>query len=41
MTECGKDLPAWQKGGEDKDSTVAKLPADGDIIGWAKELLGF
>ena len=32
---------AWQAQGNDKGSTVGKLPADDDVIGWAKELLGF
>ena len=31
----------WQKKGEDKGSTAAKLPEDDVIIGWAKELLDF
>lgn len=30
----------WQKGGEDKGSTVGALPSDATIMGWASELLG-
>jgi hypothetical protein len=41
ITECKKDLKDWQAAGNDKGSTVAKLPDDGTIIGWAKDLLGF
>jgi hypothetical protein len=39
--ECEEDLAAWQAKGNDKGSTVAKLPSDMTIIGWAKELLSF
>ena len=41
ITECKMPLAKWQAQGEDKGSTVAKLPSDATIIGWAKELLGF
>lgn len=41
VTECKMDLAAWQAKGEDKGSSVAKLPEDATIIAWAKELLGF
>jgi hypothetical protein len=41
IQECNMDLPEWQKKGEDKGSSVARLPKDEVIIGWAKELLGF
>jgi len=41
ISECGGDLATWQKKGNDKGSTVAVLPSDETIIGWAKELLGF
>ena len=41
IAECKMSLPDWQKRGEDKGSTVAKLPADKEIIGWARKLLGF
>ena len=35
------DLAAWQAQGNDKGSSVGKLPADATIIGWAKKLLSF
>merc|ERR1712178_554867 len=38
-SECKMPLDKWQKQGEDKGSTVAKIPSDETIIGWAKELL--
>merc|ERR1712066_307561 len=41
MTECGKDLAAWQAAGQDKGSTVAKVPKDDELINWGKaKLLG-
>jgi hypothetical protein len=41
VTECGMPLAQWQAKGNDAGSTVAKLPDDATIIGWAKALLGF
>lgn len=41
IDECGKPLKEWQKLGKDPNSTVAKIPKDEEIIGWAKALLGF
>jgi len=41
ITECGVPLAEWQARGEDVGSTVAKLPDDATIIGWAKALLDF
>lgn len=41
IEECGTDLSSWQAKGEDRNSTVAALPSDDTIIGWAKALLGF
>jgi len=41
VSECGVDLAAWQAKGGDPNSTVAKLPDDATVIGWAKALLGF
>ena len=41
VSECKMDLAAWQAQGNDKGSSVGKLPADATIIGWAKELLSF
>ena len=40
ITECSKSLHSYQKTGGDPNSTVAKIPADAVIIGWAKERLG-
>lgn len=40
ITECSKSLHSYQKTGGDPNSTVAKIPADAVIIGWAKEKLG-
>jgi hypothetical protein len=41
VQECNMQLKDWQKQGNDFNSTVAKLPTDEQIIGWAKSLLGF
>jgi len=41
ISECGMDLSAWQAKGNDANSTVAAIPADSVIIGWAKDLLSF
>ena len=41
ISECGKDLKTWQAQGEDVGSTVAALPKDETIIGWARSLLDF
>jgi len=41
ISECGKPLQAWQAGGGDPGSSVAGLPTDATVIGWAKALLGF
>ena len=41
ITECGMKLKDWQAKGEDVGSTVASLPDDATIIGWAKAKLGF
>lgn len=41
ITECGKTLQAWQAAGGDPGSSVAALPTDATVIGWAKKLLGF
>lgn len=41
MTECSKSLADWQSDGHDQGSSVAKTPADADIITWGKaKLLG-
>jgi hypothetical protein len=40
ITECGGTLAKHQKSGGDANSTVAKMPTDAAIIGWAKEKLG-
>ena len=34
ISECHMPLAAWQAKGEDKGSTVAKTPADADLLGW-------
>ena len=41
VTECGAALADWQHKDPTNDprSTVAKMPADETVIGWAKELL--
>lgn len=41
ISECNHDLHDWQSLGNDARSTVAKLPADADIISWARQKLGF
>ena len=41
ISECKMDLKAWQAEGNDKGSTVAALPSDDTIIGWARSMLGF
>ena len=41
ISECKMDLTAWQAQGGDKGSTVGMYPKDDEIIGWAKEMLGF
>merc|ERR1711956_14660 len=41
ISECKMDFKAWQAKGNDKGSTVAALPSDETIIGWAKSMLGF
>ena len=41
VSECGMALKDWQAKGEDAGSTVASIPDDATIIGWAKALLGF
>ena len=41
ISECKMDLKAWQAEGNDKGSTVAALPSDETIIGWARSMLGF
>ena len=38
VNECGEPLAQWQKEGNDKGSTVAKLPEDKEIIQWAKTI---
>ena len=41
IKECGKSLGDLVKSGKsEKGSTVAKLPTDDTIIGWAKTTLG-
>jgi len=40
VQECGKSLADWMKAGGEKGSSVAKIPTDDAIIGWAKVLLG-
>ena len=39
ITECDANLTDWQALGNDAGSTVARLPDDDTIIGWAVELL--
>ena len=39
VTECGQDLAKWMAAGNDKGSSVASLPTDATVIGWAKALL--
>jgi hypothetical protein len=41
VNECNMELSAWQQRGEDKNSTVASMPDDATLIGWAKAKLGF
>ena len=42
LTECGKSLANNQKAsGMDLRSTVATIPDDDTIIGWARDMLGF
>ena len=41
ISECGKPLQEWQATGGDPGSSVAGLPTDATVIGWAKALLGF
>lgn len=41
ITECKQPLAKWQAAGNDKGSSVAKIPSDETIIGWAKALLDF
>ena len=40
VSECNMDLAAWQSKGEDKGSSVASMPSDDTIVGWARELFG-
>ena len=40
VSECKMDLESWQQKGEDQGSTVAALPSDDTIIGWARQVLG-
>ena len=37
VSECGESLAKWQKEGNDKGSTVAKLPKDEEIIQWGRK----
>eukprot|EP00729_Bicosta_minor_P016444 gene16444-2166_t len=37
---CGKAWDEWVKTSKDNKTTVAKWPADSELIQWAKELLG-
>merc|ERR1712232_717855 len=39
MTECGKDLSAWQAAGHDHGSSVARTPAADEIIAWGRAKL--
>ncbi len=39
VTECNVPLAQWQQQGGDKGSTVALVPDDDTIIGWAKAVL--
>jgi len=41
VSECKMPLRQWQAQGEDVGSSVAPIPSDNTIIGWAKEMLGF
>ena len=41
VNECSMDLSAWQQRGEDRNSTVATMPDDQTLIGWARATLGF
>ncbi len=41
VNECSMDLSAWQQRGEDRNSTVATMPDDPTLIGWARATLGF
>eukprot|EP00051_Salpingoeca_urceolata_P028110 m.485050 g.485050 ORF g.485050 m.485050 type:complete len:808 (-) comp23643_c0_seq1:142-2565(-) len=40
-TECKKPFAEWQKAGNEPGSSVAAIPSDATILGWAKEKLGF
>ena len=40
ITECGTSLAAWQAKGGDPGTTAAPYPADGLILGIARNLLG-
>jgi hypothetical protein len=40
VTECKMDLAAWQAKGNDKGSSVAKLPTDDAVVAMASALLG-
>ena len=41
VQECKMSLADWQKKGEDKGSSAAKIPSDDTIISWAKAMLDF
>ena len=40
VKECGVTLSDWQKKGNDKGSSVKKLPQDDEICKWASQVLG-
>jgi len=37
---CGKSFSQWQAEGHDAGTTVSKLPADSELLGWAATTLG-
>ena len=41
IQECDMSLKDWQDKGNDLNSTVARIPKDEVIIGWARDLLEF
>ena len=40
ITECKMTLEKWQSQGQDKNSTVSKIPSDETVIGFGRDVLG-